>query len=172
MCGLIGFLVFYLGMSYSGAIGQYFAIVAKDAWSCIFSQEYGEVFRSQFIFMLFAVLTVAAFIATLSILTGSLSRMGCMMARHRESLLVPACFSILLIIVPLYIKKADPRISLDHSQAVALSIALLGIVLMLLSEISIITLGKILCPTLKESEKYSVLRGIDAPETEGFDDEE
>jgi len=169
---LSGFFIFYFGIAYSGAVGQYFAIVAKDAFACIFSKEYGEVFRSQFIFMLFAVLTVAAFVATLSVLTGTLARMGGMLPRHRESLLVPACASLLMIAVPLYMRTVDNRISFDHSQSLALSIAFLGIVIMILAEVAKISLQRILCPTLKESEKYSILRGLDAPETEGFDDEE
>lgn len=166
------FFGYYVCLARSGIIGKYVAVVSKDALKNIFSKDYGEKFLEQYLFMLGALAVVAALVVTLSVLTGTLSRLGGMLPRNKETGIFSSLMSVVLIAVPVYESLTDWRIPVDNEGKALLVLAATFTLVMILCDLSTKLLRYMLCPDLRETEKDSILRGLQAVETELFDEPE
>ena len=138
----------------------------------IFSKDYGQEFLEQYLFMLGALVVIIALCVTLFSLMGTLSRLGGMLPRNKETGILSSIMSAVLIAVPAIESITDWRISLDNGQKSLLVIAATFTFVMIVSDISIKFLRYLTCPDLRETEKDSILRGLQAVETELFDEPE
>ena len=162
----------YICTAKSGILGKYTAVLSKDFLKNIFSKDYGQEFLEQYLFMLGALVVIIALCVTLFSLMGTLSRLGGMLPRNKETGILSSIMSAVLIAVPAIESTTDWRISLDNGQKSLLVIAATFTFVMIVSDISIKFLRYLTCPDLRETEKDSILRGLQAVETELFDEPE
>ena len=169
---IVGFAAFFVCLAKTGIIGQYLAIIVKDTFGYIASEEYGTVFLKQLVFVILAVIAIIAFAAAMLTLIGALTRIGGMVHRNKELCIFSTVMAMVLLIVPLIVSAFDARIVVSGHIPWLLVGAFLGTLIMLGSEIALPICRKKYCPELKESEKDAVLRGLETIETEAYEPEE
>ena len=166
---LVAFFGYYVCVARSGILGQYIAVVSKDAIKNIFSKDYGEKFLEQYMFMLGALAVIVALVFTLSVLTGTLARWGGMLPRNKETGIFSSLMSVVLIAIPIFESLTDWRIPVDEKGKALLVMASTFTFVMILCDLAVKYLRYALCRDLRETEKDSILRGLQAVETERFD---
>ena len=168
---LVGFGIFFLCLAKANIIGRYATIMFMDLIGNILSQDYGVDFLKQFMFTLISLASIIALFAAFSTLMGTLSRVGGMQKRNKESCMFSTFMCGVLLFAPIIASLFYSRAALVNTNTKFVIGAFLGLMLMIFSEIAIPLGRKYLCKGLRESEKDAILRGLETVETEDFNAE-
>ncbi len=165
---LIGFCVFFFCFAKTNLVGQYVSVMFTDVLKNILSQDYGTAFLKQFLFTVISLASIIALFAAFSTVMGTLSRVGGMQKRNKESCMFSTVMCAVLLLAPIIASTFYSGITLDNANMGFVFGAFIGILIMILSEIAIPVCRKHFCKELRESEKDAILRGLETVETEYF----
>ena len=169
---LVGFGVFFLCFAKTNLISRYFTVIFRDLIGNILSEEYGVVFLKQFMFTLLAIAAIIALFAAFATVMGTLSRIGSMQKRNKESCMPSTIMCGVLLLAPIISATFYPSLALYGVNTKFVVGAFIGLSIMIFSEIAIPLGRKYFCKGLRESEKDAILRGLETVETEDFDAED
>ena len=183
---IAGFLIFFFNITKAGVFRNFVSgkwamtvanvIIAKENKQTVVSNGY----IVDAILILVAALLVLA--TSLSYLTQVLKRFSCTETkindRANDSQLVTAIFMLFIVILPKYVQNAknyyanitdasserESFLSLSDAQNGALNAAMVGLIIILISEIALIVLKKVFCKDVSKEEMAAVLSNTYANE--------
>ena len=167
------FFGFFFCLLKTEIVSQYTSLIARNAIPYIRAKVYGKEFLGQFMFMLLALFTLASLLASLSVLSGSMSRFGGMVGRNKDVNIISASCTVALCLLLIIATVKEDTVTLSGTGVMFMVLSILLAALIVSCEVLLICANKFkFRGKMKESERHAILTGLETVETEVYNEED
>ncbi len=181
LVGIVGFLMFFFNMIKSNVFGaflggSYVKYLVKVGDAMVLAEKLGQDIEINNAYAMdgaLIVVTWALLLATISYFVASIARLSCTQKKS-DCRIVGAIIALITAIIPTYLVDAKHGyldvtstaaegdysfLVLNNTEKSALSMVLVGAIIMVVAEIALIVLKKVLCKDLTKAQMKAVISG-------------